>query len=260
MRESQAMKKIAGAVAVAVVLMTGHVYGQNCVPDEYCQYPPEANVTLTIGSPCDSTARINIPINLENPCPVGGFEMYVVLSNTGNGVHFEVGDSLAADTIGSRNTGWGNFSFNVLSASTIKVVAIGPGGLQPSLPSGNGLIFTVHPKQDGPVNDCQTVRYGAYDFVYDTLGYCSYGIEHVTGSLCVGCDSAWPRGDANRSGLLNIADVIALFSHLKGGTRLCFGGCICTGDFNNSGSINIADVISMFSYLRGIGDPPVPCD
>jgi|GEM_PF-2901936 len=260
MEERQTMKKIAGALAIIVVLISAGINAQNCTPGEDCQYPPEADVTITIGSPCDSTEIPSIPIYLENPCDVGGFQMEIVLTDTQSGVHFEVGDTLAADTIGSRNTGWGYFSFNVISPSTISVLAIGPGGDQPVLPPGQGLLFTVHPRKDGLVDDCQMVRFGAYDFVIDPSGYCGYGINHETGTLCIGCDSAWPRGDANRSGVLNVADVIALYSHLSGVTRLCFGGCICTGDFNDSNSINVADVIAMFAFLMDVGDPPVPCD
>jgi len=260
MGERQTMRRIAGILVVIVVLMSAGVDAQNCNPGQNCLYPPEANVTISIGSPCDSTEIPSIPIYLENPCDVGGFWMQIVLTNTGAGVYFEPGDTLAADTVGSRNTGWGNFFFNVLNSSTINVGAIGPGGNQPILPPGDGLLFTVHPRKDGQVDDCQLVRFGAMDYVYDPSGYCSYGINHENGNLCIGCDSSWPRGDANRSGVLNIADVIALFSYLRGGTRLCFGGCICTGDYNDSGAINIADVIAMFAYLKGVGDPPVPCD
>jgi len=231
-----------------------------CEPDAEGHFPPEADVTLTIGSPCDSTEILSIPVYLENPCPVGGFEVRIVLTDMSQGVFFDSSNPDVVDTIGSRNSGWGFFSFNVNNLSTVTIVAVGPGGQQPALPPGDGLIFTVHPSTTGQVNNCQLVRFGAIDHVFDETGYNEYGREHVQGSLCVGCEPSWVRGDANRSGTLNIADVVALFGHLQGIERLCFGGCICTGDFNNNGVINIADVIQMFAFLQGLADPPDPCN
>ncbi len=254
------MRRTIKAFVLLLFIMTSAAYGQEyCVPEDG-QYPPEANVTLTIGSPCDSTEIVGIPIYLDNPCPVGGFEMKIVLTDMNQGVYFDSLNPNVADTIGSRISGWGFFSFNVNNPSTITILAIGPGGEQPVLPPGEGLLFTVHPSFDGTVDNCQMVRFGAIDRVYDAAGYIDYGRIHEQGTLCIGCEPSWGRGDANRSGTLNIADVIALFNHLKVGPSLCIGGCICTGDYNNSGSINISDVIEMFAFLKGVGDPPLPCD
>jgi hypothetical protein len=254
---------IAAAVLVAVCSVAVNA-------QEYCEeipgegYPPEADVTITIGTPCDSTEILSIPVYLDNPCPVSGFQIDIVLTEPDAGVYFDPEDPNAADTIGSRNTGWAFFTFNVLDdeedyPTTLRVTAIGPGGEQPLLPPGDGLLFTVHPQADGPIHDCQTVRFGATDFVIGESGYYSYGATHINGTLCVGCDEAWLRGDANRSGTRNIADVIALYAHLKGIDYLCFGSCLCTGDFNNSGVVNIADVIDMYAFLKTGGDPPDPC-
>lgn len=261
MGERQMWRRIFVSSASILLLSSATVIGQEyCTPDQYCQFPPEANVSLSIGSPCDSTETLNIPIYLDNPCPVSGFQMRIVLTDTNADVYFDPDNPDVADTVGSRITGWGHFTFNVINSTTLSIVGVGPGGSEPILAPGEGLIFTVHPSKDGPVNLCQTVRFGAVDYVYDSTGYCDYPIDHNLGTLCVGCDPSWVRGDANRSGTLNIADVIALFSHLRGLTRLCFGGCICTGDYNNNGVINIADVIEMFAFLKGNGNPPDPCD
>ena len=255
------MIKTATTIILLLFSISAISYGQGyCELGEDDQYPPEADVTITIGSPCDSTDTLAIPIYLENPCPVGGFSMQIVLTEINQGVYFDELNPNVADTFGSRNTGWGFFSFNVINPSTISVLAIGPGGQQQTLPPGSGLIFTLHPSASSSVDNCQLVRFGAIDHVFDESGYYEYGREHVRGTLCVGCEQSWRRGDANRSGTLNIADVVALFGHLQGTSRLCFGGCICTGDFNSSGSINVADVIQMFAYLQGLADPPLPCD
>ncbi|MEE9554081.1 MAG: hypothetical protein V3W18_07250 [candidate division Zixibacteria bacterium] len=253
------MRRTVEAFVVLLFTTFASVYGQEyCVPEDG-QYPPEADVTLTIGSPCDSSEIVGIPIYLDNPCPVGGFEMEIVLTDPNLGVYFDETNPDVADLIGSRNTEWGFFSFNVNNPTTITVLAIGPGGSQPSLPPGTGLLFTVHPSLEGTVDNCQMVRFGAIDHVFDESGYVEYGRIHEQGTLCIGCEPSWRRGDANRSGTLNIADVITLFNHLRG-SPICFGGCICTGDFNNSGSINISDVIDMFTYLKGQGEQPVPCN
>jgi hypothetical protein len=251
---------IAATVSIFIIIFAPALHAQ-----EYCEeipgegYPPEADVTITIGTPCDSMEILSIPVYLENPCPVSGFQMDIVLTDPGAGVYFDSEDPNAADTAGSRNTGWGFFTFNVLDETTIRIVAVGPGGEQPLLPAGDGLLFTVHPRADGPVNECQEVRFGAIDFVYGESGYYPYGATHINGILCVGCDDIWLRGDANRSGTRNIADVIVLYAHLKGIEYVCIGGCLCTGDFNNSGAINVADVIDMYAFLKGVGDPPDPC-
>lgn len=255
------MIRAAAAFVLLLFLTSASALGQGyCLPDGEGHYPPEADVTLTIGSPCDSTEILSIPVYMENPCPVGGFSMQIVLTDMSQGVYFDVNNPNVVDTIGSRNSGWGFFNFNVNSSSTVSVSAVGPGGQQPVLPPGEGLIFTVHPSTTGSIDDCQLVRFGALDHVIDSTGYSEYGRQHNPGTLCVGCESSWGRGDANRSGTLNIADVVALFSHLQGVVRLCFGGCICTGDFNHNGVINVADVIQMFAFLQGLADPPDPCD
>ena len=255
------MSRAATAFILLLFAFSTVALGQEyCELDEDGHYPPEADVTLTIGSPCDSTDTLAIPVYLDNPCPVGGFEMQIVLTDINQGVYFDSENPNVVDTSGSRNTRWGFFSFNVNDPSTVSILAIGPGGQQPVLPPGNGLIFTLHPSTSGPVDNCQLVRFGAIDRVIDESGYHEYGRNHEQGTLCVGCEPSWGRGDTNRSGSLNIADVIALFNHLQGTDSVCFGGCLCTGDFNSSGSINVSDVIEMFAFLQGLADPPLPCD
>ena len=67
-----------------------------------------------------------------------------------------------------------------------------------------------------------------------------------------------PPGDANSSGTVNIADVIYLFSSLRG-----IGDPpdpLLAGDANGNCLVNIADVIYLFNNLRGEGDPPVRGD
>jgi hypothetical protein len=69
--------------------------------------------------------------------------------------------------------------------------------------------------------------------------------------------TAFVRGDVNVDGAVNIADAIALLSHLFGG-----GGdldCDDAGDGNDDGAINIADAIAILSHLfGGAGDLPDP--
>jgi len=260
MKQRQITKMTFGVfIIIAVISLSAANAQEYCTPQDGV-YPPEADVTLTIGSPCDSMSTLAVPVYLDNPCPVGGFQMNIVLTDTNHGVYFDPSNPNVADTAGSRISGFGYFNFNVLNSSTITLSAIGPGGQDPELPPGSGLIFTLHPSYTGIVDDCQTVRFGAIDYVYDPSGYYSYGASHVNGYLCVGCDPAWRRGDANRSGTLNVVDVTALFSHLKGVTRICIGNCICTADFNSDGLVNIADVTQMFAFLKGSGNPPLPCD
>jgi hypothetical protein len=63
-------------------------------------------------------------------------------------------------------------------------------------------------------------------------------------------------GDANKSGVVNIADVVYLIAYI-------FGSGPApdppeSGDANCSGIVNIADVVYLIAYIFNSGPPP--CD
>lgn len=219
-------------------------------------------VTVTLGeatvSPCVSS-RLDIPVYMNNPCVVGGFTITIMTTDP-SWLEFDVNDSLAADTIGSRNPNWGVFDFEVhpIFENKITVSAIGPGG--DNLPPGDGLIFTLHIDFDDlEVSDtCQLINFGTTNIV-DSSGYIIFPKILIRDSVCVeACDSNLVRGDANRSGSLNGLDVTFLVAYFKGGASICLG-CLCQGDVNNSGNVNGLDVTYLLAYFK-YGGALAPCD
>ncbi|MFQ5653261.1 MAG: hypothetical protein ACE5GW_00845, partial [Planctomycetota bacterium] len=63
------------------------------------------------------------------------------------------------------------------------------------------------------------------------------------------------RGDANLSGVINLADVITILNALFGGGILA---CQDAGDTNDDGGLDISDAIYLLSYLFLPGSPPPP--
>lgn len=64
------------------------------------------------------------------------------------------------------------------------------------------------------------------------------------------------RGDVDQSGLINIADAIAVLSYLIGSTPL---DCHDAADTNDDGAVSIADSIFLLGFLfAGTSAPPPP--
>jgi len=61
------------------------------------------------------------------------------------------------------------------------------------------------------------------------------------------------RGDANRDGLLDIGDAVAILGHLFGAAP---AACLDALDANDDGSGDIADAISLLGFLFSAGPPP----
>jgi hypothetical protein len=218
--------------------------------------------TIIIGGvdvdPCDP-GTVRIPINMTNDCPVGGFSIEVRVTDP-SWLIFDPDDSLSADTIGSRISGFGYFGWEILPTyhNQITVTALGPGGSQTFLPPGEGLIFsvTLHRAQ-GLADSCQLMNFGSID-VSDSLGLNSFPTQVVRDYVCINpCPDSLIRGDANNSGGLNGLDVTYLVSYFKGQASLCTG-CPCLGDANNSGNVNGLDVVFLVAYFKGLGPAPDP--
>lgn len=227
----------------------------------------QCNVSVTIGNitvdPC-SPQRVSIPVFMNNPCPVGGFEFHIVTTQRA-WLHFTPSDPACADTIGSRISNWEMFSGNVHSYADSQIIVTGiadmPGGGDSiSLPPGNGLIFTIH-LEFYDNNVCSTSQ--LIDFtlghISDPSGYILYSNQLTPDFFYVLPGNCYdsPRGDVNCSGQLNGLDVLYLVTFLKGqGPSYC---CLCTGDANNSNSVNGLDVTYLVGYFKGANPPPAPC-
>ena len=188
------------------------------------QQPCEDTAIVYLGiptiEPCSLQNRINIPVYLNNPCPVGGFTMQLYCSDP-SWASFDSTDLLSADTLGSRISGWESFNWHLSpgSHSMISVVAIAnlDGNGHPLLP-GDGLIFTIHPhlKSYLVCDTCQILIWGNVQ-ISDSNGLNLLAYVLQNGAICVApgpCNDL--RGDANCSGELNGIDVVFLVRYFKG--------------------------------------------
>lgn len=244
------MKRI---LSIAVILALWAFAGVSRSQDE-------CDVTVTMGESCDSVPRLSIPVYLENPCLVGSFFFRIILPDY-SWLSFDEDDSLAADTIGSRINYWPYFSFYVNEPDTIVVIAARVGYPQEEEPlaAGEGLIFTIHPTITQPVNGCQLLRFGDGCFVYDPSQYIAYGIHYVREEACSGCDPSWLHGDLNKSGDIELTDVIAMIGVYRGDIGYC-PGCVCLADPNGNGiPAELADVIAIIGNYRYGSPPMLPC-
>ncbi len=222
-------------------------------------------VSITIGESCDSIPRLSIPIYMNNPDSVGSFTIRIILSDFNlpdpMWLVFDPDDPDAADTIGSRINYWPFFTFYMDEPDTIVVNAarIGYPEEAQSLPAGNGLIFTIHPIITEISNTCQRLRFGDGCFVYDESQYNYYNLNYIRGDACSGCDPSWLHGDVDRSGSIDLSDVIGMISAYRGGS-FC-DSCACTGDADGSGiPFELADVVAIIGHYR-TGEPVMlPCE
>jgi hypothetical protein len=246
-------------ILIALALVAPQVSAQ-----EEC--PSSTVVSLGNGgsvAPCIEQT-IDIPVYMNNPCAVGGFEIRIRPSDLSR-FRFDASNESTADRVGGRITNWELFLHNIDADNPYELVVFGiadlPGG-QPSveLPPGDGLLFTAH-------LNCVIVTASDTDLyvtisvasVVDTTGYIIYDANllgnfvHVQPSACDGN----PRGDCNCDGNRNGIDVIYLVGFFKGATAEICGGC--GGDANSSGTVNGVDVTFLIAYLKGIGAEPGPC-
>jgi len=238
----------AGAI---FLLGTGNATGQPC------DYPTLISVGNMLVQPCQQM-RLSIPVEMSNPCPVGGFTIHI--RTTEPWLAFDLADTMAADTIGGRISDWGSFTFyiNPNDPASIAITALANGG--PVVPEGEGTIFTLHFNfRNFDIGDTAQSIVIDTAMISDPLGYNLYdtvrraGLFQIDHSNCEGN----PRGDANCSGILNGLDVTFLLLYLKGGSSYCL---LCSGDANHSGSVNGIDVSYLVNYLKGTAPPPDPCD
>jgi hypothetical protein len=239
-------------LSIAVILALGAFAGVTDAQDE-------CDVTVTIGESCDSVPRLNIPVYLENPCYVGSFSFRIILPDP-SWLTFDSTDADAADTLGSRINYWPFFAFHVNEPDTI-IVNAARTYLEEEAPldPGDGLIFTIHPTISENAGECQLLRFGDGNFVYDSTQYVDFGITYERGEACSGCDPSWLHGDFDKSGNIGLTDVISMIGIYRGDTEFC-PGCVCIADPNANGIPGeLADVIAIISNYR-TGEPEMlPC-
>jgi len=234
---------------------------KSAVADD-CPDPTQIIIGNVTVEPC-MPQRLNIPIFMLNPCAVGGFNIRLYCTDP-TWLHFVVGDTVAADTFGSRISDWELFSAVVNDPAVISVTGIAdmPGGDSGIyLPPGNGLIFTIHPVFNNYLvcDTSQLINFMGCS-VSDPSGWTIFELDLQSDSVYVNdspCNHH-PRGDANCNGVANGVDVTYLINFFKGlGPSFC---CLCSGDANNNNVVNGIDVTFFINYLKGFGPAPDPCD
>lgn len=251
-------------ILILAAVMLAIFFAIDALAQEQCPFPTTITLGNAVVQPC-STQRIDIPVYIDNPCPVGGFQLQVITTDP-NWLFFNSLDSLSADTIGSRIGNWESFGFTINPnfPSTIRVTGIADmpgGGNSIYLPPGDGLLCTIHLTfTDHLVCDSSQLLNFGTTRVSDTTGYILFDplylvrdSVYVTPGNCHGN----PRGDANCSGVVNGIDVTFLVAYFHGGRSFC---CLCSGDANGNGSVNGIDVTFLIAYLKGGGTPPGPCE
>lgn len=216
---------------------------------------------------CDSYIRIdslslernvksfNLPVTLDNPCPVGGIQVDITTDPAG--IIIPVG----VDLSGGRIESWELIVVNNNQPDSNRLRFLGiadfPG--EPSTPpldSGNGLLFNVVFNL-GCGYEINTQVDIILDSVVitDSSGYENYNVEIGNSIVEIGDDTAL-RGDANCDGALLGSDVTCLVNYFRG-----MVSCPCSqraGDVNDDGYIIGSDVTYLVRYFRGGGPPPPP--
>jgi hypothetical protein len=252
--------KLTQVVLMAVVLT---ICGLQVAQSQQCPVP----IAITIGNatvePC-STVRVSIPIFINNSCDVGGINLRINTTDS-TWLAFTPGDQNAADTIGSRISGWDMFSANVHAAHPgqmiITAIADMPGGNEGALlPPGDGLLCTIHLTYNNLLvcdsNQLITITSAQVSDSTGNILYSPLVLNNDYFYVLPGRCNGNPRGDANCSGSLNGLDVVYLVAYFKGSGRgFC---CLCSADANNSGNVNGIDVTYLVSYFKG-GPALAPC-
>lgn len=166
---------------------------------------------------------------------------------------------ISLDSISFVNTRSMAFEYrHVLSTSsanfrfTVGFVADNGGG-SPPLAAGDGVLFRAYFKYDAPPpipghNAVDTTSYSTFVYAVGST-YGSYPITITAGAI----DIHGLRGDADRSGALDIGDAVYLIAYIfSGGPAPLLDG----GDANGSGSIDVSDVVYLIGYIFGGGPPP----
>jgi len=234
-------------ICIVSLLLTGSVLSQDCT------------TTISLGSLSleRNVKTFVLPVNIENPCPIGGIHIFMTTDPPG------IITPVMADTSGSRIAGWEQFDYHNSQTNPDSFIVFGvanmPDGFDtPPLEPGDGLLFNVTIQFECGWEDCTTVDVVMGPvFICDTSGYNNYEVIIENGVVEIN-ESTARRGDTNCDSLLIGSDVTYLVNYFLGNV-----GCPCTlcaGDPNGDDRILGSDVTYLVNYFRGINPVPGPCD
>ncbi len=222
-----------GGLGCAVFFATCNFNGPVCYPAAY-------DISIAVGatSPCDERKS-------PSSCDGEGWG-----SNFGPQVNVVAPGVLcpSTDIMGSGGYTSGNYTEDFGGTSCATPHAAGAAALLLSV-SPNLTASEVQQRLEETADDEVGPAFEdtpGFDF------YMGWGRINVH-SLLKGGGAVFLRGDADLSGLLNIADPIATFQYLFAAAPLA---CLDAADANDSGSIDIADGIWSLSYQFAEGPPP----
>jgi subtilisin family serine protease len=128
------------------------------------------------------------------------------------------------------------------------------GGGSPPLEVGDGVLFRAYFKYDAepPIpghNIVDTTRYSTYALATGS-SFGTYAIAIGAGAI----DIHGQRGDADRSGAIDIGDAVYLISYIFAGGQ---PPASYEGDADSSGAIDVSDAVYLISFIFGGGPPPL---
>jgi len=233
-------------ILIACLLLTGSAMSQECL------------TTISLGSLNleRNVKTFTVPVNIENPCPVGGIQIYLTTNPP------DIITPVMADTTSSRIAGWEQFSYHNSPTNPDTLIVFGVANMPaepdtPPLEIGDGLLFNLTLQFECGYEDNITVDVVMGPaFVSDPDGDLYENISTEDGVIGI-TPFIEPRGDANCDGMLIGGDVSYLVNYFLGNL-----GCpcaLCAGDVNGDGIIIGGDVTYLVTYFMGGAAPP-PCD
>ena len=199
------------------------------------EVPPPRNMLIQVDYQTDHVAvdeLVDVVVTLQYPGPRE--ETNMVIADVGVPTGFEVeADSLTAlEEAGTVSR---------IEVAVRKVIFYIPKLYQDTPLSFTFQVRALFLIQAAPVPSV------AYDYYVPE----DKGIDPGTG-ISVG-SAEYIRGDANRDGVLDISDAVAILGHLFGGAGM---PCRDAADTNDDGAVNIADPVYLLSHLFAGGPPP----
>jgi hypothetical protein len=191
----------------------------------------------------------SVTLFFDNALPVTGISCKIVFDSTLLSVQ-------NVETIGTRLESWAQVH-PIIKPGSLFLHAM-PNYLEtpqlPSLPAGYGTLFKINflVSDQAPVGIRIPVEFQNYPYWQLCWGHYNAFTQDGLNFIQPTTESGWIftdliPGDANKDGVVDVADVIYLINYLF------IGGPspdpMSLGDFNQDSQVNVADVVALINYL-----------
>lgn len=204
------------------------------------------SVYLGQGHGASGEKKIPVPIFYQNLYSVTDLKIPIKFTGIA---------SLACDSVSFKGSRIASFLIRSATIDSSNKTILIEGSNLSSLAPGKGLLATAYFTLGSSVAVGDTAAIDTAIVGSATLGVIStdpqagtYDPKFITGFLAV---EPWPRGDVNKSGMLDLADVMAVANYIFKHTAA--PDPYWLGDFSADGSIELVDVIMMVNRIfKGI--------